>query len=100
MKLGRHVKKLTRAKSFFRDKKRSCCLTFFKAGMSFGSKRGCSKMSAAYWVFPIWNSLMEELQGMAAPSNSNLGFHAKFEGRTSAKGSVSLLLTEEALPLP
>ena len=41
MKLVRHVEKLTKAKSLFRDRKRSCCLTFFKVAMSFGSRWGC-----------------------------------------------------------
>ena len=46
MKLVRHVKKLTKEKSLFRDRKRSYCLMFFKAAMSFGSRRGYSKVSA------------------------------------------------------
>ena len=45
MKSVRYVKKLTKAKSLFRDRKRSCCLTFFKVAMSFDSKSGCFKVS-------------------------------------------------------
>ena len=45
-KQGRHDQKLTRAKSLFRDRKRSCYLTFFKVAMSFDNRRGCSKASA------------------------------------------------------
>ena len=40
MKLVRHVEKLTRAKSLFRDRKRSYYFTFFKAAVSFNNKRG------------------------------------------------------------
>ena len=43
MKSVGHVEKLTKAKSFFRDMKRSCCLTFFKASISLGSRRGRSR---------------------------------------------------------
>ena len=46
MKSGRYVKKLTRAKSLFRDRKRSCYLTFFKAAMSIGNRRGYSRALA------------------------------------------------------
>ena len=44
MKLVRRVKKLTKAKSFFRDRKRSYCFTFFKAAMSFDNRKGCSRV--------------------------------------------------------
>ena len=43
MKSVGHVEKLTKAKSFFGDMKRSCCLTFFKASISLGSRRGRSR---------------------------------------------------------
>ena len=46
MKLVRCVGKLTKAKSLFRGRKRSYYLTFFKAAMSFGSKRGYSRALA------------------------------------------------------
>ena len=46
MKLVRHVKKLTKEKSLFRDRKRSCYLTFFKAAMSIGNRRGYSRALA------------------------------------------------------
>ena len=36
MILVRYVKKLTKAISLFRDKKRFGCLTFFNAAISFG----------------------------------------------------------------
>ena len=42
----RHVEKLTKAKSLFRDRKRSCCLTFFKAVMSFNNRKGYSRVLA------------------------------------------------------
>ena len=48
MGLLRHIEKLTKAKSLFRDKKRSRCLTFFKAAVSFGNKRGCSRALARW----------------------------------------------------
>ena len=51
--------------------------------MSLGSKRGCSKVSATWWAWPLWNSLIEEFQGNALPSNSNLGFQV--ERRTLAE---------------
>ena len=46
MKLGRHDKKITKAKSLFRDRKRSCCLMVCSATISLGSSRGCSRASA------------------------------------------------------
>lgn len=46
MGLLRLVEKLTKAKILFRDTKRSYCLIFFKAVISLGNKRGCSKASA------------------------------------------------------
>ena len=46
MKSLRCVEKLTKAKFIFRDRKRSCYLTFFKAAMSFSNRRGCSKALA------------------------------------------------------
>ena len=39
------VEKLTKARSLFRDRKRSGCLTVFKAAMSFGNNKGCSRAS-------------------------------------------------------
>ena len=35
-------RKLTKARSLFRDKKRSDYLTFLKAAICLGSRRGCS----------------------------------------------------------
>ena len=46
MKLVSHVKKLTKAKSLFKDRKISYCFTFFKATMSFGNRRGYSRALA------------------------------------------------------
>lgn len=45
MKLARRTDKLTRARFLFRDRKRSCCFRFFRATMSFGNRRGCSRVS-------------------------------------------------------
>ena len=42
----KHVEKLTKARSLFWDKKRSGCLIFFNAAISFGRRRGYSKASA------------------------------------------------------
>ena len=42
----KHVEELTKARSLFRDKKRSGWLIFFYAAMSFGRRRGCFKASA------------------------------------------------------
>ena len=67
----RHAKKLTRARSLFRDMKRSCYLMCLKAAMSFGRRRGYSRASTMYWACPFWNSLMVEFDGMATPSNSD-----------------------------
>ena len=44
--LVKYAKELTKARSLFRDKKRSGCLMCFKASMSLGSKRGRSRASA------------------------------------------------------
>ena len=44
MGLLRRVEKLTKAKSLFRDRKRSYCLTFFRATISFGNRMGCFKV--------------------------------------------------------
>ena len=46
MKSERCAEKLTKAKSLFRDRKRSCCLTFFKAVMSFDNRKGYSRVLA------------------------------------------------------
>ena len=46
MKLVRRVKKLTKAKSFFKDRNKFCYFTFFKAAISFSNKRGCSRTLA------------------------------------------------------
>ena len=44
--LVKYAKELTKARSLFRDKKRSSCLMCFKATMSLGSKRERSRASA------------------------------------------------------
>ena len=46
MKSGRHDKRLTKAKSLFRDRKRCCCLMVYNAAIFLGSNRGYSKASA------------------------------------------------------
>ena len=70
------------ARSLFRDKKRSGCLMRLKAFMSLDRKRGCSKTSIMWAKCSLWNSLMEEFQGMAAPSTSSQG-----ETRCVAEGA-------------
>ena len=44
--LVRHAKELTRARSLYRDRKRSGCLMCFKAAISFSKRRGCSRALA------------------------------------------------------
>ena len=58
MMLVMHIEKLTKARSLFRDRKRSGYLTFLNAAISFDNKRGYSRALASYWGFPFWNSLM------------------------------------------
>ena len=65
--------------------------------MSLGSRMGRSRALATWQAWPLWNSLMEEFQGNATPSNSNLGLHV--EWRTLAECSASLLSTEVSLYL-
>ena len=60
--------------------------------MSLGSRMGRSRALATWQAWPLWNSLMEEFQGNATPSNSNLGLHVQW--RTLAECSASLLSTE------
>ena len=45
MMLVRHIEKLTKARSLFRDRKRSGYLTFLNAAISFDNKRGYSPLS-------------------------------------------------------
>ena len=45
MMLIRHAEELTRARSLFRDRKRSGYLMFFKATISFSKQKGCSRAS-------------------------------------------------------
>ena len=62
MMLIRHAEELTRARSLFRDRKRSGCLMFFKAAISFSKRKGCSKASAsgcALFRTPCWWSSKE-----------------------------------------
>lgn len=47
------VKNLTKTKSLFKDMKSSYCLTFFKASMSLGSRKGRFRASATYWTLPL-----------------------------------------------
>lgn len=42
----RHTEELTRARSLFKDRKRSDYLIFFNAAMSLGKRRGCFRASA------------------------------------------------------
>ena len=46
MKLVRHVKRPTKAKSLFRDRNRSFYFKFFRAAIFFGNKKGYSKALA------------------------------------------------------
>ena len=46
MKLVRHVKKLTKAKSLFKDRNKFCNFTFFRVAISFSNKRGCFRTLA------------------------------------------------------
>ena len=46
MKFVRRVERLTKAKSLFRDRNRSCYFKFFRAAISFDNKRGYSKALA------------------------------------------------------
>ena len=46
MKLVRHVKKLTKAKSLFKDRNKFCYFTFFRVAISFSNKRGCFRTLA------------------------------------------------------
>ena len=41
----KHVEKLTKARSLFRDRKRSGYFTFLNATISFGNTRGCTSAS-------------------------------------------------------
>lgn len=75
MKFKRHDQKLTRAKSLFRDRKRSYYLMVCSATMFLGSSRSYFRASARWWACPFWNSLMEEVLGMAAPFSSSRGSH-------------------------
>ena len=85
------------AKSLFRDKKSSACLMHFRASISLGRRRGHSRVSTTWQEWPLWNSLIEEFQGNAAPSNSNFRFQVGW--RMSAECLASLLSTEGACPL-
>ena len=85
------------ARSLFRDKKRSGCLTLFKASMSLGKRRGYSKASTMWAECHRWNSLMEAFQGMVAPSTSSQGDHVHCWIRTLALLCSSLLSMELAL---
>ena len=42
----RHVKKLTKAKSLFKDRNKFCYFTFFRVAISFSNKRGCFRTLA------------------------------------------------------
>ena len=88
---------LIRARSLLRDKKRSCCLIFLRASISFGKRSGCSKASPTWEACPLWKSLTEAVHGMAAPSTSNLGDQVHCWRCTSTPLSSSLLSAEEAL---
>lgn len=46
MMLVRHVEKLTKTKSLFRDRKGSDYLIFLNVAISFGNRKGCSRASA------------------------------------------------------
>ena len=84
-------------RSLFRDKKRSDYLTHLKACMSLGKRMGCSKASAMWAECPLWNSLIEEFQGMVVVSTSSRGDLVRCWMRTSAPLGSSLLSTEVAL---
>ena len=46
MKLVKRVKKLTKAKSLFKDRNKFCYFTFFRAAISFNNKKGCFRTLA------------------------------------------------------
>lgn len=81
----RSAKRLTKARFHFKDRKRSGCLIFFRAAMSFGSRRGYSKALERLKACPFWNSLMLEFHGMTAPSSPTRESHTGYGGRISAK---------------
>ena len=64
-------------RSLFRDKKRFGCLMRLKASISFGRRRGYSKASTMWAECPLWNSLIEEFQGIVVPSTSSQGDHVR-----------------------
>ena len=65
------------ARSLFKDMKRSGCLTRLKASMSLGRRRGYFKASAIWAECPLWNSQIEEFQGMVVLSTSSRGDHVR-----------------------
>ena len=81
-------------RSLFRDIKRSCCLIFLIASMSLGRRKSCSKASAIWAEWPLWNSLTEAFQRMEASSTSSRGDQVRCWRRTSAPFSSSQLSTE------
>ena len=85
---------LTIARFLFRDIKRSCCLIFLTTSMSLGRRSGCSKASTIWAEWPLWNSLTEAFQRIAAPSTSSWGDQVRFWRRTYALIYSSQLSTK------
>ena len=78
----------------FKDMKRYCCFSFLTASISLGKRNGCSKTSAIFAEWPLWNFLIEAFQGMAAPSTSSQGDQVRCWRCTLAKVCSSKLSTK------
>ena len=81
-------------RSLFRDMKRSCCFSFLITSISLSKRNCCSKALATYAEWPLWNSLTEAFQEMAAPSTFSRGDQVCCWVCTSAKDYSSRLSTE------
>ena len=79
---------------FFRDIKRSSCLIFLTMSMSLGRRSGCSKASAIWAEWHLWNSLTKAFQGMVTPSTSSRGDQVRCWRCTSVPISSSWLSIE------